>query len=46
MEHLESGYDLSYFLEHFPSVSREQAVQLIELATVKLTADTEHEVTA
>ncbi|MCY4364534.1 MAG: DUF433 domain-containing protein [Gammaproteobacteria bacterium] len=46
MEHLESGYDLSYFLEHFPSVSREQAVQLIELATEKLTADTEHEVTA
>ena len=46
MEHLESGYDLSYFLEHFPSVSREQAVQLIELATEKLTADTEHEIAA
>ena len=46
MEHLESGYDLNYFLDHFPSVSREQAVQLIELATEKLTADTEREVTA
>ncbi|MCY4209866.1 MAG: DUF433 domain-containing protein [Gammaproteobacteria bacterium] len=46
MEHLESGYDLKYFLEHFPSVSREQAIHLIELATDKLTRDTEHEVAA
>jgi len=46
MEHLEAGYDLRYFLDHFPSVTRAQAVQTIELATEKLVADTEHEVTA
>ena len=46
MEHLEAGYNLDYFLDHFPSVSREQAVQLIELATEKLTTDTGHEVAA
>ena len=44
MEHLEEGYSLNYFLDQYPSVSREQAVQLIKLATEKLTSDTEHEV--
>ncbi len=46
MEHLEAGYDLGYFLDHFPSVTREQAVQTIELAAEKLVADTEHEAVA
>ena len=41
MEHLGAGYNLDYFLDNFPTVSRAQAVQLLELATEKLTADTE-----
>ena len=45
MEHLEEGYSLDYFLEHFPTVNREQAVKLIQLATEKLTADAELGVT-
>ena len=44
MEHLEEGYTLDYFLDHFPTVSREQAIQLLELATEKLTAGTGNEV--
>ena len=44
MEHLEEGYSLDYFLDHFPTVSRKQAVQLLDLATEKLTADTVHEI--
>ena len=44
IEHLEEGYTLDYFLDHFPTVSREQAIQLLELATEKLTAGTGNEV--
>lgn len=43
MEYLEDGDSLDEFLYQYPSVSREQAVQLIELATEKLTADTGYE---
>ena len=45
MEYLETGDNLDEFLEQYPSVSREQAVQLLELATQKLTTVTGHEVT-
>lgn len=45
MEYLETGDNLDEFLDQYPSVSREQAVQLLELATEKLTTDTGHEVT-
>ena len=31
IEHLEAGESLEVFLEDFPSVSREQAVQFLEL---------------
>ncbi len=40
IEYLEAGDSLDDFLYQHPSVSREQAVQLIELATEKLTTDT------
>ncbi len=43
MEYLETGDSLDDFLDQYPSVSREQAVQLIELATEKLTTDTGYE---
>jgi uncharacterized protein (DUF433 family) len=33
VEYLEGGYDLDEFLEHFPSVRREQAVAFLEQAT-------------
>ena len=39
MEHLEDGYSLDYFLDHFPTVSREQAVDAIKLALDALTAN-------
>ncbi len=32
-DYLETGESLDEFLEDFPSVSREQAVQILELAT-------------
>ena len=41
MEHLGAGYNLNYFLDNFPTVSREQAVQLLALATEKLTTEPE-----
>ena len=43
MEYLEAGDSLDDFLYQYPSVSRDQAVQLIELATEKLTTDTGYE---
>lgn len=36
MEHLEAGDRLDDFLEDYPTVSREQAVALLERATVLL----------
>jgi uncharacterized protein (DUF433 family) len=33
VEYLEGGYDLDEFLDHFPSVRREQAVTFLEQAT-------------
>ena len=33
IDYLETGESLDEFLEDFPSVSREQAVQILELAT-------------
>jgi uncharacterized protein (DUF433 family) len=33
LEYLEGGYDLDEFLDHFPSVRREQAVSFLEQAT-------------
>ena len=32
IDYLEGGYTLDEFLDHFPSVQREQAVELLELA--------------
>lgn len=46
LEYLQDGHDLDYFLDGFPSVKREQAVQLIEFAAEKLGKITEHEIAA
>lgn len=40
MEHLEAGDRLDEFLDDYPSVSRNQAVALLERATEMLVADT------
>jgi uncharacterized protein (DUF433 family) len=39
-EYLESGKDLDDFLDGFPSISREQAVEVLTLLRDKLLADT------
>ena len=41
IDHLKAGDSLDYFLDGFPSVSREQAVAFLELALVQ-TIGTEH----
>lgn len=33
LEYIEGGYDLDEFLDHFPSVRREQAIAFLEQAT-------------
>lgn len=38
LDYLEAGDPLDEFLEHFPSVSREQAIAALELAKEMLTA--------
>ena len=38
LDYLEAGDPLDEFLNHFPSVSREQAIALLELAKEMLTA--------
>ncbi len=38
LDYLESGDSLDVFLDHFPSVSREQAIAALELAKEMLTA--------
>ena len=38
MEHLEAGDRLDDFLEDFPTVSREQALEALDLAKVMLTS--------
>ena len=38
-EHLEAGDSLEVFLEDFPSVSRELAIQVLEEAKMALTLD-------
>lgn len=38
LDYLEAGDSLDTFLDHFPSVSREQAVTALELAKEMLTA--------
>jgi uncharacterized protein (DUF433 family) len=38
LDYLEAGESLDVFLDHFPSVSREQAVATLELAKEMLTA--------
>ena len=40
-EHLEAGDSLDVFLEDFPSVSREQATALLDLALEQLTDSNE-----
>ena len=40
-EHLEAGDSLDVFLDDFPSVSREQAVQLLEEAKEMVLSDDE-----
>ena len=39
MEHLEAGDRLNEFLEDFPTVSREQAVEVLERAKAMLTGN-------
>ena len=39
LDHLEAGDSLDEFLEQFPTVSREQAVQFIDLAGKQAVAD-------
>jgi uncharacterized protein (DUF433 family) len=41
LEHFEAGDGLDDFLENYPSVTREQAIQLIELAIRQLTGTDE-----
>lgn len=38
MDYLEAGERLDAFLDHFPSVTREQAIAALELATDMLTS--------
>ncbi|PSB23684.1 hypothetical protein C7B69_14125 [filamentous cyanobacterium Phorm 46] len=38
LDYLEAGDSLNEFLDHFPSVSREQAISVLELAKEMLTA--------
>lgn len=38
LDYLEAGDSLNEFLDHFPSVSREQAIAVLELAKEMLTA--------
>ena len=42
MEHLEAGDRLDEFLDDYPTVSREQAIELLERAMAMLVGD-EHE---
>ena len=37
IDHLKAGESLDYFLEGFPSVSREQAIAFLELALTRAT---------
>ena len=39
MEHLEAGDRLDDFLDDYPTVTREQAVELLERATAQLVGD-------
>lgn len=41
LEHFEAGDSLDDFLENYPSVTREQAIQLIELAIRQVTGTDE-----
>jgi len=36
VDYLESGHDLGEFLDHFPSVSREQAIAALEIMRAAL----------
>ncbi len=38
LDYLEAGDSLNEFLDHFPSVTREQAISVLELAKKMLTA--------
>ncbi|APB35314.1 hypothetical protein GlitD10_2969 [Gloeomargarita lithophora Alchichica-D10] len=38
LDYLEAGDSLEVFLDHFPSVSREQAIAVLELAKEMLAA--------
>jgi len=38
LDYLEAGDSLNEFLDHFPSVSRQQAIAALELAKEMLTA--------
>ncbi|MGB5959405.1 MAG: DUF433 domain-containing protein [Coleofasciculaceae cyanobacterium] len=42
LDYLEAGDSLNEFLDHFPSVSREQAITVLELAKEMLTAYANH----
>ncbi len=40
-DYLEGGHSLKVFLDHFPTVSHDQAVGIIELCKVKLLGESE-----
>jgi len=40
LDYLEAGDSLDEFIDHFPSVRREQAIALLKLAKEMLTANT------
>jgi len=39
VDYLEGGYDLDEFLDHFPSVRREQAIAALEILREALLAE-------
>ena len=41
-DYLESGESIDTFLEHFPSVTRDQAVAMLDAGTALLIAQTAH----
>ncbi len=44
LDYLEAGESLDVFLDHFPSVSREQAVATLELAKEETVAPSDYDI--
>lgn len=43
IDYLEDGYDIEEFLEHFPTVKREQVIQFLEISAKEFLANHYHE---